>query len=571
MKRTGCLLLIFTFCLMPFMAISVSGEPDLFTPLSAFQYNADPDRHTVTLSKYIGTDTDVTIPDNYTIEGIAYGVILDCQSVFAGNTSIVSVSFSGNIRPAKNSCAGLFSGCSSLKKADLSGLDTAGVVDMSGLFSGCSKLSNLIGYENWDTSSVQSIYMAFNKTRSLKTVDLRQWDLSGVFNSGWCFQYCGANSIYLPDSLKTISAGFMNHASQYTGNTFSLPASVQQVGYAHTFYDFGTSYFNAFSVPKENVYYSAIDGILYSSDGSQLLAIPRGKEFPNGEFQIPEGVTFLGELSFSRNNNISTLILPDSFIIYSVEENDPEYILFRDNGNLNGGSNLNIAIYCYTDITSYAVKDTNPRYCSCDGIIYSKDMTALVAIPSRYNQLINIPEGVTTWVGDAVWISEDNVVMKDCPGVYIPSTLADIEKSQLVQLNHLKSAYSNFSISVHPENPAYCLDENGLLAEHSFTDYILDSETGIQTAMCNRGCGVCDTIMPPPEVPPETVPPDTIPPETEPLPTPTTPTETIVKESTVPASEKSDSSGYLWYIPAGGFAFVIISCAICFFIRKKKK
>lgn len=568
MKRIGCLLLLLAFCLMPFTAISVSGESDPFTPLSSFLHVVDSENRTVTLSKYIGTSTQVTVPGNYAIDGISYQVILDCRTVFAENSSIVSVLLSDNIRPANNSCAGLFASCSQLKKADVSGLDTIGVVDMSGLFSGCTKLSDLTGYENWDTGSVQSIYMAFNQTRSLKTVDLRGWDLSNVVNSGWCFQYCGASKIYLPDSLKTISAGFMNHASQYTGSTFSLPASVQQIGYAHTFYDFGTGYFSAFSVPEENVHFSAIDGILYSSDGSQLLAIPKGKIFPNGEFQIPEGVTFLGELSFSRNHNISTLILPDSFTIYSVEENDPEYILFRDNGNLNGGSNLNIAIYCYTGITSYAVKDTNPRYNSCDGIIYSKDMTAVVSIPCQYDRLINIPEGVTAWMSDALWINEDNQVLGSCPGVYIPATLSDIDDVQLSQLNHLKSANSNFTISVHPENPAYCLDENGLLAEHSFTNYILDSETGNQTALCDRGCGVSHTIVPPPEPHPETIPPETAPMETEPDTAPAIPSETIVEKTTSPVPE---GSSHLWYIPASAHAFVIILCAIYFTMEKKKK
>lgn len=567
MKRIGCLLLLLAFCLIPFTAISVSGESDLCTPLSSFQHVVDSENRTVTLSKYIGTSTQVTVPGSYAIDGISYQVILDCRTVFAQNKSIVSVLLSGNIRPANNSCAGLFAGCSQLKKADVSGLDTVGVVDMSGLFSGCTRLSDLTGYENWDTGSVQSIYMAFNQTRSLKTVDLRGWDLSGVLNSGWCFQYCGAIKIYLPDSLKTISAGFMNHASQYADSTFSLPASVQQIGYAHTFYDFGTGYFNAFSVPEENTHFSAIDGILYSSDGSELLAIPKGKVFPNGEFQIPEGVTFLGELSFSRNHNISTLILPDSFIIYSVEENDPEYILFMDNGNLNGGSNLNIAIYRFTDITSYAVKDTNPRYSSRDGIIYTKDMTAVVSIPSRYDRLINIPEGVTTWVADTVWISEDNEVLGSCPGVYIPATLSDINEVQLSQLNYLKSASSSFTISVHPENPAYCLDENGLLVAHSFTDYILDSETSSQTALCDRGCGVSHTIVPPPEPPPETIPPETAPLETEPDTTPI-PTETIAEETVSPVPEESS---HLWYIPASVNALVIILCAIYFTMEKKKK
>ena len=64
------------------------------------------------------------------------------------------------------------------------------------------------------------------------------------------------------------------------------------------------------------------------------------------------------------------------------------YIVFEDDGNLNVGTNLTIAIYRYTGVTDYAVKDSNPRYTSVNGIIYSKDMTHVVAIPARYNKWV---------------------------------------------------------------------------------------------------------------------------------------------------------------------------------------
>ena len=74
-------------------------------------------------------------------------------------------------------------------------------------------------------------------------------------------------------------------------------------------------------------------------------------------------------------NYIYTVILPDTYEIEYVPVYDDRYIVFEDTGNLNAGTNLSIAIYCYTGITDYAVMDTNPRYTSVDGIIYSKDMT----------------------------------------------------------------------------------------------------------------------------------------------------------------------------------------------------
>lgn len=368
--------------------------------------------------------------------------------------------------------------------------------------------------------------MAFNQTKALEKVDLSRWDLSHVTNSGWCFQFCNASQILLPDSLKTISAGFVNHASKYTGNTFAVPAGVEKIGYAHTFYDFGTGDFAEFTVAEGNVHYIAIDGILYSADGEELLAVPRSKTFAGGVYEIPEGVTFLGELCFSRNYNITTLVLPDSLDIYYVGLNDPNYIIHGDDGNLNAGSNLNIAIYCYTGITSYAVKDTNPNYASVDGIIYSKDMTAVVAVPSRYDRHLNIPEGVTTWAYEAMWAADSATVtglMSGCPGVSIPSTLVDISQDQIDKLNRLKTANNAFSITVSADNPVYCLDESGYLTTRDLSEETEPPAT-----------------EPAATEPVETKPVETIPPETEPSkpePTETTSPET---EPTVPEPEQTE-------------------------------
>ena len=67
--------------------------------------------------------------------------------------------------------------------------------------------------------------------------------------------------------------------------------------------------------------------------------------------------------------------------------------MFKDTGNLNAGSNLSIAIYCYTGITRYEVKDTNPRYSSLNGLIYSKDGKALTAVHGPLQRRHGDPRG----------------------------------------------------------------------------------------------------------------------------------------------------------------------------------
>ena len=497
--------------------------------LQDYLYTLDESAATVTLTDYIGSGTDVHVAAAYLLEGKQYQTLLEATSVFRGNTAITSVTIDDGVTTASNSMAEMFYGCASLKTADLAGLDTAGVTSLHRLFSGCKKLvsadvtgwdtsavedmsylfdycsvlTTVTGYENWNTASVWNLNKAFNRTTSIDKVDLSQWNLSQITNSGWCFQLCYAEEILLPDNLAVMSAGFFNHPSQFAGSTFTIPSGVKKIGYAHTIYDFGTDDFSEFIVPEDNGYYQAVDGILYSEDGTELIAIPRGKTFENGVFEIPNTVTFMGELSFSRNYNIETVVLPDNFIIEYVPLYDTRYILEdghggNDTGNLNSGTNLSIAIYCYTGITNYDVRDTNPHYEAVDGVIYSEDMTALVAVPARYAQKLTIPEGVTTWNKEALWADlagNSNLLslLDNCTGVSIPSTLTTIDAEQLSMINSLADRTSSaFTITVAEGNRTFHVDPaTGHLAKHSYSAVVTDptcEEQGYTTHTCAT-CG----------------------------------------------------------------------------------
>ncbi len=449
------------------------------------------------------------MPAYFEAQGQIYGAVLASATVFRANTKLKSVVIDAGVAFLNNSMRLLFGECSALTEVDLSAVDTSAVVDMSylfykcgalkavdlsafdtgsvtsirAIFSGCTNLSGLTGYERWNTSSLKNMSFAFNNfayalSASVRvTVDLSRWDLSNINNSGWCFQNCRAQQILLPDNLAVISAGFLNHATRYEGTSFTVPSGVKKIGYAHTLYDFATNSFTEIRVAEGNTDYIALDGVLYSADGTEMLAVPRNKPFENGVFEIPEGVVFLGELSFSRNYNIHKVILPDSYEIEYVPVYDDRYIVFEDTGNLNAGTNLSIAIYCYTGITDYAVKDTNPRYASADGIIYSKDMDHVVAVPARYNRAITIPEGVTYWDREAMWADGSDTVdnlLANCSGVTIPSTLVVIAEDQLTMLNRLytnrKAASNPFTLTVAEGNAAFHLDENGCIAVSDTAD-----------------------------------------------------------------------------------------------------
>ena len=492
MKRTVTALAWLCFLLALLCLPVHAAETETATPLSAFVYTLQTEGK-ILLTQYTGNSTRVTVPASYTVEGARYPVQLDSKTLFRGNETVRQVTLCQGITFLNNSAAGLFANCPNLTSAisrnadtaglitmqymfynspklatvDLTGWDTSDVISMRSLFSGCNALSAFIGYENWDTGKLTDISFMFDGTKKLDTVDLSRWDLSQLQNSGWCFQLCGAKQILLPDNLSIISAGFLNHATNYAGSSFTVPAGVKTIGYAHTFYDFATEDFREFRLAEGNRQFQVADGILYSGDGQQLLAIPRGKTFSQSTYTIPEGVTFLGELSFSRNYNIQKVVLPNSYQLKSVSKYDAAYITYDDIGDLNGGINLNIAVYLYTGVTEYAVKEDNPNYTSVDGVLYSKDMTTLLAVPTRYAGYMQIPEGVQVWRSQAMWYGDDNInsMMEHSTGVYIPASMTDIAPDQYAKLNWLLENVSGFRVTVSKDNPVYSINKSGKLVE----------------------------------------------------------------------------------------------------------
>lgn len=110
----------------------------------------------------------------------------------------------------------------------------------------------------------------------------------------------GLVSIELPEGLKYIRGQAFN----YCGNlqSISIPSSVTSVsGSAFVF----TISLSAFTVDENNKYYKAIDGVLYSKDGTKLISYPASKT--DYRFTIPSSVTTIGSYAFSRPQDLRFL------------------------------------------------------------------------------------------------------------------------------------------------------------------------------------------------------------------------------------------------------------------------
>ena len=131
--------------------------------------------------------------------------------MFEGCFKLTNLDLSNFVTSKVLTMNNMFSNCSSLTSLDISNWDTANVTDISGMFRGCKSLTNLhvpklctnkvtnialvfhqcekletiTGLETWDTSNVTKMGEdgwkesgTFQQCRSLKALDISNWDLS---------------------------------------------------------------------------------------------------------------------------------------------------------------------------------------------------------------------------------------------------------------------------------------------------------------------------------------------------------------------------------------------------------
>ena len=108
----------------------------------------------------------------------------------------------------------------------------------------------------------------------------------------------------------------------------------------------GPSTLTNINVDSANPNYKSINGVVYSKDGTTLVAYPTGRT--DKKFTVPSGVKTIGAYAFSRNQNIEEVVLPEGLTKIG-------YSSFMYCENL---SKINIP-ETVTDISGYAFYNTN--------------------------------------------------------------------------------------------------------------------------------------------------------------------------------------------------------------------
>ena len=166
-------------------------------------------------------------------------------------------------------------------------------------------------------------------------------------------------------------------------------------------------------VDEGNPFYCSKDGILYSKDMKTLIEVPRDKV----SIEIPKNVTKIEGMSFNGCSNLSSIKIPDSVTeigyyafnlckkLVSIEI--PNGVTKIGHNAFSGCSSIysikipksvkeigTRAFASNTSLLEILIDEENPNYCSRDGVLYSKDMQTLIAVPGG-KDMITIPDSVT--------------------------------------------------------------------------------------------------------------------------------------------------------------------------------
>lgn len=236
-------------------------------------------------------------------------------------------------------------------------------------------------------------------------------------------------SVTIPEGVTSIGSYAFNACNL---TSMEIPASVTAIGTLDASALGAGRNLTGYFVDEKNTAYTSVDGILFSKDGTVLVAYPQGKN--DTSYSIPESVTCIASDAFG-GSRLTSVTIPESVTSIRLGA------FFGCNGltSITIPKSVvsigDLALADCANLSSIYADEENTVYTSVDGILFNKEKTTLVVYPSgRKTTSYRIPEGVTS-IGDYAF---DGCGLTS---VTIPGSVTSIGSSAFSGCPSLKDVY----------------------------------------------------------------------------------------------------------------------------------
>lgn len=289
------------------------------------------------------------------------GVISFGVAAFSECKNMIDIEIPESLSILSTAC---FYNCSKLGRVEFTG----NVMEIPrGCFSNCTSLSSAIFQENVKIIDREAFY----KCTSLSYFDVPD---KCEFIGKYAFYNCSFSTIELPEGLLTIDTeGFRDCRNL---KNIKIPSTTSSIGEG-VFRN--NNSLTKIEVANGNSDYVAVDGVLYNSSKTLLLAYPAANN--RTTYETLSSTIRIGMAAFSVSSNLNNIVFNDGlkeFGDYAMESssNLKEFNIPASVTTLG----TEIVFFC-VDLITINLDVNNTNFKSDSGAVYSKDGTKLYFVP----------------------------------------------------------------------------------------------------------------------------------------------------------------------------------------------